>query len=191
MRKALALAALLVALAGCSMQTRYTLSVDVLSFLGDEVKGNVPSGAFEVYLPDDDDGDLTTPDLDGTLVEVGLGADRLEAARLELTATIANTGATPLDLSAEVYVGNAGTNDLYHGSGTQIGSASLNLDPGESGTLTLVVELKRGNPGFDLVAAGNFRVGIKLWGSGDGFSYRLEGLKFALTTKRLGELLQP
>ncbi len=191
MRKTLALAALLVALAGCSMQTRYTLSVDVLSFLGDEVEGNVPSGAFEVYLPDDDDGDLTTPDLDGTLVEAGLGADRLEAARFELTATITNTGATPLDLSAEVYVGDADTTDLYHGSGTQIGSTSLKLAAGESGALTLVVELRQDDPGFDQVAAGNFRVGAKLRGSGDGFSYRLEELKFALTTKRLGELLQP
>ncbi len=190
MRKTLALAAILVVLAGCSMQTRYTLSVDVLSFLGDEVEGNVPSGAFEVYLPDDD-GDLATPDLDGTLVEGGLGADRLEAARLELTATITNTGATPLDLSAEAYVGDKDTTDLYHGGGTLLGSASLNLDPGESGALTLVVELKPGDPGFDLVAAGSFRVGTKLHGSGDGFSFRLEELKLALTTKRLGELLQP
>ncbi len=191
MRKTLALAALLVALAGCSMQTRYTLSVDVLSFLGDVVEGNVPSGAFEVYLPDDDDGDLTTPDPDGTLVEAGLGADRLEAIRLELTATITNTGATPLDLSAEVYVGDAGINDLYGGGGTPIGSASLNLAAGESGALTLLVELKPGDPGFDLVAAGSFRVGTKLQGFGDGFSFRLEELKLALTTKRLGELLRP
>ncbi len=191
MRKALALAALLVALAGCSMQTRYTLSVDALSFLGDGMEGSLPPGAFEVYLPDDDDGDLATPDLDGILVEAGLGADRLEAARLELTAAITNTGDAPLNLSAEVYVGDANTNDLYNGGGTQIGSTSLNLAAGESGALTLVVELKPGDPGFDRVAAGNFRVGVKIAGLGNGFSYSLEQLKLALTTKRLGELLRP
>jgi len=190
MRKALALAALLLALAGCSMQTRYTLSVDVLSFFEGPVEGNVPSGAFEVYLPDDD-GDLATPDLDGTLVEAGLGTDRLEAARLELTAAIANTGATDLTLSAEAYVGDAGATDLYHGGGTSIGSASLSLAAGERDTLVLTIELKQGDPGFDLVAAGNFRVGVKLAGSGDGFDYRLEVLKLSLTTKRLGELLRP
>ncbi len=191
MRKTLALAALLLALAGCSMQTRYTLAVDVLSFFEGPVEGSVPSGAFEVYLPDDDDGDLATPDLDGTLVEAGLGTDRLEAARLELTAAIANTGATDLTLSAEAYVGDAGTADLYHGGGTSIGSASLSLAAGERDTLVLAIELKQGDPGFDLVAAGNFRVGVKLAGSGNGFDYRLEVLKLSLTTKRLGELLRP
>ena len=182
-------------LAGCSMHTRYTLKIDLASFLGDQTQGEIDLGsptALELYLPDDDDGDPTTPDLDGMLIENPIKADRyLERVAFELEAILTETSGEPLDLNVEVYVAPPDATDLYHGEGTNIGSGTLHLDPNQQGTFAFDLKLVSGDDGFDLIAQGNFRFGIKLAGSAKGFKYELTTLNLALTTRPVGEILNP
>lgn len=193
MRKVLGILTALFLLAGCSMHTRYTLDLKLEGFLGDLVQGSVDLPAyasFEVYLPDDDDGDLTTPDLDGAPVQVPALSGTIEQASLRIEAQITETGGETLELNAVLYVGDANAADLYHGDGVQVGSASLNLNANETGNLVIDVALREGDPGYDLVASGDFRLGIQLSGSAKAFKYEVTALDLSLTTPPLGELLR-
>ncbi len=193
MKKLPIILAALLLLSGCSMHTRYTLDLKLAGFLGELARGSVELPAyqsFEVYLPDDQDGDLTTPDPDGAPVQIPALAGKLERIRIQLRATIEETGGQPLALSAAIYVGGIDAADLYHGDGVKLGEASLRLAAGESGTLDLEISLQEGDPGYDRIAGGEFRLGLKLSGSARAFEYAIEHLELRLTTPPLGELLR-
>jgi hypothetical protein len=57
------------------------------------------------------------------------------------------------------------------------------LDPGQKGPLSLELLLKEGNPGYDLVKAGSFRLGLKLSLSGEKVSYKLTQAEVVLRLK--------
>lgn len=193
--KILALLLGLALLAGCSMHTRYTINVDLASFFGDLLSDFVDFGTtvdFELYLPDDEDGDLNTPDLDGMLVRNPIPGDRfLERVYLYATADFEETGGESLDLIVEIYVAPSDTTDLYHGDGTLIGEGGIQLNPNAQGTFDFALELVAGDDGFGLISQGDFRFGVKLSGRGKSFSYRVTNFRFGLTTQPVGEIVNP
>ena len=74
--------------------------------------------------------------------------------------------------------------DLYDGNGdVQAGTKEIRLDPGQKGPLSLDLLLKEGNPGYDLVKAGSFRIGARLSLSGDRVQYTLEQAEVVLRLK--------
>jgi len=195
MRKLFGLVAVLTLIAGCSMHTRYTFDVKLHEFLGNLSEGSLdlPTYAsFEIYFPDDDDGDYKTPDTDGVQVSNPVPADRyIEKASFTANITIEETSGKNLEFVAEVYVGDPDIKDLYHGQGTKIGEGSLTLGPEETGTFALDLELVSGDDGFELVTGGDFRFGILIRGSGQSFTYKVETMNFRLTTRPIGEILRP
>jgi hypothetical protein len=74
--------------------------------------------------------------------------------------------------------------NLYDGNGDiQVKEESLTLNPGESGSLDLSVDLQPGDPAYDLVKAGGFRIGARLGLSGDRVQYTLEQAEVVLRLK--------
>jgi hypothetical protein len=57
------------------------------------------------------------------------------------------------------------------------------LDPGQKGLLSLYLLLKEGNPAYDLVKAGSFRIGARLSLSGDRVQHTLEQAEVVLRLK--------
>jgi len=181
-------------LAGCSMHTRYTIELDVASFINPPARGQLAlpfKASFTLFLPDED-GNPLTPDPDGIVIHSVLPSDRyLIRASLDLAIAVKEIGGAPLEFTVEVYVAPPDANDLYHGEGTRIGKGELRLEPSAQGTFFLALELVSGNPGFDLISDESFRLGIKLAGSAKGFKYELTTLNLALTTRPVGEILNP
>jgi len=193
MRKLIALLFALFLLAGCGMQTRYTLLAHVADFLDPEQKsGEVESPApidVELYLPDDD-GDLKTPDQDGHLVQLVGKPDAVEALALTIAALVTETGGQNLELTAGLYLAEADADAIYIDE-YKVTETSLTLAPKESGTLTLNLELSRSDPAFSRIGEEGFRVGVKLTAkNAKGFRYELKTLDASLTTRRLGEILR-
>jgi hypothetical protein len=84
----------------------------------------------------------------------------------------------------EVRMGPKDDTDLYDGNrDIQVKRASIALNPGESGSLDLSVDLQPGDPAYDLVKAGSFRIGAKLSLSGEKVSYKLTQAEVVLRLK--------
>jgi hypothetical protein len=173
MKRALLLTSLLLALAACSGHTVHRLEVDLLSF--------VPPGnrtgtlaQVEIRVPDDPAGqEVPVP-----------GAEALVDGRISLRVGLTNTGTLPANVDLEVRMGPKDDTNLYDGNGDiQVKEESLTLNPGESGSLDLSVDLQPGDPAYDLVKAGSFRIGARLSLSGDRVQYTLEQAEVVLRLK--------
>jgi len=195
MKRIAALLLLAGLLAGCSMRTHYTVRLDLKSFLGETAENEVDLGTptvFAYLLPDDDDGDLGTPDLNGGEFEAPLDGEKLESVRARLVVRVENRGSSTLRAQAKLYVAPPDETNLYDGVGNEVklGETDLELGPGKSGALTLTVELGEGDPGFAVLTGGRFRAGLEISGTAQKFYYRVEALELELTSRRLGELLR-
>jgi hypothetical protein len=175
MKRVLLLSGLLLALAACSGHTVHRLEVDLLSFLPqDSRQGTLDLTQTEIQIPQDPAGqEVAVP-----------GVDALVDARFLVQAELENTGTLPASLSLEVRLAPQGDADLYDGNGDiQVGSATLSLNPGQKGPLGLDLTLKAGDPGYDLVKSGNFRVGAQMSLSGEQVTYQLTQAEVVLRLK--------
>ncbi|WP_448567061.1 hypothetical protein [Thermus sp.] len=165
MKRALLVTGLLLALAACSGHTVHRLEVDLLSFLPqDSRQGTLNLTQASVQVPEDPAGQ-----------EVGVpGVEALVDARFRVQAELENTGATSASLSLEVRLGPKEDTNLYDGNGDiRVSAQTITLNPGEKGTLSLDLTLKEGDPGYDLVKSGAFRVGAQLSLSGEQVAYQI------------------
>ena len=175
MKRALLLTSLLLALAACSGHTVHRLEVDLLSFVP---PGNRTSTLdvtqTSIQVPDDPAGrEVPVP-----------GAEALVDGRISLRVSLTNPGTLPANVDLEVRMGPKDDTNLYDGNGDiQVEEKSLTLNPGESRPLDLSVDLQPGNPAYDLVKAGSFRIGARLSLSGDRVQYTLEQAEVVLRLK--------
>jgi hypothetical protein len=165
MKRVLLVTGLLLALAACSGHTVHRLEVDLLTFLPqDSRQGTLDLAQASVQVPEDPAGqEVVIP-----------GVEALVDARFAVQAELENTGTTPVTLSLEVRLGPKEDTNLYDGNGDiQVSAQTISLDPSEKGTLSLDLTLKEGDPGYDLVKSGAFRVGARLSLSGEQVAYQL------------------
>ena len=175
MKRALLLSGLLLALAACSGHTVHRLEVDLLSFVppGNRT-GTLDITRVEIRVPNDPAGqEVPVP-----------GAEALVDGRISLWVGLTNPGTLPASVDLEVRMGPKDDTNLYDGNGDiQVKEESLTLNPGESGSLNLSVDLQPGDPAHDLVKAGSFRTGAKLSLSGEKVSYKLTQAEVVLRLK--------
>ena len=178
MKCALLLTSLLLALAACSGHTVHRLEVDLLSFVppGNRT-GTLDITQVEIRVPDDPAGqEVPVP-----------GAEALVDRRISLRVGLTNPGTLPANVGLEVRMGPRDDMDLYDGNrDIQVKIESITLNPGnpdESRPLDLSVDLQPGNPAYDLVKAGSFRIGARLSLSGDRVQYTLERAEVVLRLK--------
>lgn len=175
MKRALLLSGLLLTLAACSGHTVHRLDVDLLSFVppGNRT-GTLDVTQTSIQVPDDPAGqEVPVP-----------GAEALVDGRISLRVGLTNTGTLPANVDLEVRMGPNDDTDLYDGNrDIQVKRASIALNPGESGSLDLSVDLQPGDPAYDLVKAGSFRIGARLSLSGDRVQYTLEQAEVVLRLK--------
>jgi hypothetical protein len=128
----------------------------------------------EIRVPDDPAGqEVPVP-----------GAEALVDGRISLRVGLTNPGTLPASVDLEVRMGPKDDTDLYDGNrDIQVKRASIALNPGESGSLDLSVDLQPGDPAYDLVKAGSFRIGARLSLSGDRVQYTLEQAEVVLRLK--------
>jgi hypothetical protein len=100
-------------------------------------------------------------------------------------AELENTGTLPASLSLDVRLAPQGDTNLYddENGDIQVGSSTLSLDPGQKGPLGLNLTLKAGDPGYDLVKSGNFRVGARMSLSKGQVTYQLTQAEVVLRLK--------
>jgi hypothetical protein len=175
MKRVLLLSGLLLALAACSGHTVHRLEVDLLSFVppGNRT-GTLDITRVEIRVPDDPAGqEVPVP-----------GAEALVDGRISLRVGLTNPGTLPANVDLEVRMGPKDDTNLYDGNrDIQVKRASIALNPGESGSLDLSVDLQPGDPAYDLVKAGSFRIGARLSLSGDRVQYTLEQAEVVLRLK--------
>ncbi len=194
MRRFLILALGLV-LAGCGMQTRYTVEVLGHTFVAESDKsGDFGAGSLDLFLPDAD-GDVTTPD-GGFLAQVPSAVvDHLYAARATLAVDLTNTGSSDLTAALDFYLAPASETANIYQPAYRVDGASLVVPPGETGRLVLDLRLTKDahRAAYQRLkdSGGAFRIGLHLSLNGDGGRYRLETARLALTSERLGQILGP
>jgi len=175
MKRALLMTGLLLALAACSGHTVHRLEVDLLSFLPqDSSQGTLDLTQASVQVPEDPAGqEVIIP-----------GVEALEEVRISVEAELENTGTSSANLSLEVRLGPKEDTNLYDDNGDiQVSAKTITLDPGQQGTLSLDLTLKAGDPGYDLVKSGAFRVGARLSFSGEQVAYQLTQAEVVLRLK--------
>lgn len=184
MKRPLMLAALLLALAACSGHTVHRIEVDFLSFVPEANRsGTLDLTTAQVQVPDDPAGQLVPVP----------GAEALLEGKVRVKAEVANTGTLPAQVDLEVRMGPEGDTNLYDDTDGDLEAkrVSLTLDPGATGTLDLTLDLAPGNPAFDLVKAGSFRIGARLNLSGEKVDYTLTQGEVALRLKLFNLIPNP
>jgi len=179
------LASLALALAACSGHTVHRVEVDLLSFVPQGSRsGTLSLTQAEVRLPDDPAGqEIRVP-----------GAEALEDGRIALQVRLQNTGTLPADLTLEVRAGPEGESDLYDGTGGDfaVKTASLTLNPGQAGTLDGSLAIGPGDPLYNLIKTGAFRLGARIRGNrGDQVGYTLNQAEVVLRLRLFNLIPNP
>ncbi len=194
MRRFLILA-LGIVLAGCGMQTRYTVEVLGHTFVAESDKsGDFGAGSLDLYLPDAD-GDVTTPD-GGFLAQAPSAVvEHLYAAQAVLAVDLTNTGSTDLTAALDFYLAPASETGNIYQPPYRVDGATLVVPPGEAGRLVLDLRLAKDahRTAYQRLkdSGGAFRIGFHLRLSGDGGRYQIDTASLALTSERLGQILGP
>jgi len=184
--------AILAVLSGCNGRTVVTTEFDLLSFLGSEPSVELPVlGAFEMFFPDGGGG-YVAPD-GGYLFDrfplveplLGFGA----SAEIQLT----NTGDGPVTFAASMRLAPASDEaNIYDGIGdVELAGAETALAAGATQSVRLEGYLEQGDSRLELITNEGFRIGLRLYVSGEGsLELRLTGLTVTLE-QRPFDLLVP
>jgi len=169
MKKTFLLFTALIVLTACSAHTIVAADVDLLSLASDSegLSGDLTvPGAIQIYVPDADD-DLLTPD-GGYLIDNLPTLSELYGFGISLTVEVKNTGSGPLTFGADFRLASADdSTNIYDGNNdVSIASDSVDLDPGESGTVELNATLSKDDPNLSLITENGFRIGVALEATG-------------------------
>ncbi|MGQ9735417.1 MAG: hypothetical protein ACUVUP_02345 [Thermaceae bacterium] len=184
LRISLSLIAALALLAGCSAKTRYTIQVDVLSFIPKNNRGfDLPSGQLSATIPSDRSGQLVQWPSSGQV------QNALERGRIVVEGRLKNTGSTDLTVDYEIRLAPEGDANLTDNQGDFVpegGSKKLSLVSGREETLSLDITLSsdQNSRAFNLIKSGSFRIlsQIKKY-EGDGGRVDLEKAEVSLTVR--------
>jgi hypothetical protein len=111
------------------------------------------------------------------------GEEALEDGRVTVRVQLTNTGISVADLSLEVRAGPQSDSNLYDGTRGDfaVKTASLTLNPGQAGTLDGSLAIRPGDPLYNLIKRGTFRLGARVQvRSGDQVRYALEKAEVVL-----------
>lgn len=186
MKKLLMLALALAALTACSAHTVVVADVDLLSLSGETagLAGDLTvSGNVQIFVPDADD-NLFTPD-GGYLVDGLPTLEDLYGFGIDLVVEVENTGSGPLTFTADFRLSSTDdSTNIYDGAeDVSLASSSINLEPGESGSVELTAVLEQGDPNLALISDQGFRVGVSLAASGT-TSVHYELTSFSVVAKQ-------
>ncbi|WP_027877673.1 hypothetical protein [Meiothermus cerbereus] len=169
----LAFITLLILLAGCSASTRYTINVNVLSFIPQSQRSlNIPTGYYLVVYPG----------LEGQLVPLPLSLDILEGGQITIQGTVTNTGSILMSGNYEIRLAPESDTNLGDNSGGDVGLGriSFNVAAGQSEPITTTVNLSatENSAAFNIIKSGSFRIAIRVEANSNGG-------RFVLTTARV------
>jgi len=186
MKKLLLLTVSLLALVSCSAHTVVVADIDLLSLAGDsttDLSGDVTvPGSIQLYIPDAD-GAPYAPD-GGYLVGSIPALSSINEFEISLAVDVENTGSGPLTFTADFRLGKADDSaNIYDDvDDVSLASSTVDLAPGESGTVELAASLGD-DPNLDLITNDGFRVGVELAASGS-TSVHYELTKFKVVAKQ-------
>ena len=171
MKKLLMLAVSLLALVACSAHTVVVADIDLLSLAGDDAIGisgdvTVP-GSFQLYIPDADDAPYT-PD-GGYLVGSIPALSSINEFEIALAVDVVNTGSGPLTFTADFRLSKPDDSANIYDSvdDVSLANSTVDLAPGESGTVELTASFGNNDPNLDLITNDGFRVGVELAANGN------------------------
>lgn len=187
--KRLAWLGLLFLLAACSGHTVTTIRLELHTFVPEANR----SGSLDVIsgtlrFPDDDGDNTFGNDPDGYLFSLSDTRGVWERASLSARIRLTHQGGGPVTVGLEVHVAPEGDSNIYDENGDyKVLEKSASLNPGEAAELAPSATLAPGDPAFDLLRGGRFRVGVLLSVTGSGtIQYSLEEATLVLSGKVFG-----
>ena len=178
---------LLVLLGACSAKTRYTINVDLASFL--------PEGQRKGTLNLITSGSLIFPDSSSATVPLpSLNLKAIDKAGIELALVVSNNSGTT-SFSYELYIAPESDQSVGDGQGGEfkLGSEVVNLASGERNrtvTTSIVLSQTQNSGVYDLISkGGNIKYAIKLTSTTAlNLDYDLKTAKLGITVRPLGFL---
>ncbi len=172
----LAMLALLLLLAGCSAATRYTINVNVLSFIPQNQRSlNIPTGYYLVVYPS----------LEGQQVPLPISLDILERGQLSIQGSLSNTGAISMTGSYEVRIAPESDTNLNDNAGGDVGlgSTSFNVAPGRTEAISTTIQLSatQNSAAFNILKSGSFRIAVRVETNSNGGRFDLSSARVSLT----------
>lgn len=174
----LAILALLLLLAGCSAATRYTINVNVLSFIPQNQRSlNIPSGSGSLLFPG--------ADQEGLLVPLPIQLDILERGQILVVANLTNTGSSTFNGSYELRLAPENDTNVNDNSGGDfgLGAGSFSVPVGSSQeiSINLILSDTQNKNALDLIKGGSFRVAIRVGASSSGGTLALSQGRISVT----------
>ncbi len=172
----LAILALLLLLAGCSAATRYTINVNVLSFIPQNQRSlNIPTGYYLVVYPS----------LEGQQVPLPISLDILERGQLSIQGSLTNTGAITMTGNYEVRIAPESDTNLNDNTGGDVGlgSTSFNVAPGGTQAINTNIQLSatQNSAAFNILKSGSFRIAVRVETNSNGGRFDLSSARVSLT----------
>ncbi len=167
----IAFIALILLLAGCTAGTRYTININVLSFVPQDQRTlNIPAGSGSLLFPG--------ANQEGQLVPLPTRLDLLERGQIRVAARLQNTGSTPLLVNYELRLAPESDTNLGDNSGGDIGvgngSANVPVGGTQAININLTLSDSENKNALDIIRAGAFRVAVRVGSSGSGGNLTLE-----------------
>jgi hypothetical protein len=171
----LALITFILLLAGCSAATRYTLNVNILSFIPQNQRSlNIPTGFYLVVYPS----------LEGQLVPLPLSLDILERGHISTRGSLTNTGAIPMTGNYEIRLGPESDTNLNDNVGGDVGlgSTSFAVAPGQTQPIstTLNLSVSENSTAYNIIKSGSFRIAIRVEANSNGGRFELTSAQVKL-----------
>ena len=159
----LAFITLLLLLAGCSAATRYTINVNILSFVPQDQRTlNIPPSSGSLLFPG--------ANQEGLLVPLPVQLDILERGQILVAATLTNTGNTAFSGNYELRLAPENDTNVNDNAGGDIGlgAGSFNVDGTQEISINLTLSDNQNKNALDIIKGGSFRVEIRVGTSSSG-----------------------
>ncbi len=170
--------ALILLLAGCSAATRYTINVNILSFIPQNQRTlTIPSGSGSLLFPG--------ANQEGLLVPLPIGLDILERGQILVVATLSNTGNSTFSGSYELRLAPESDTNVNDNAGGDIGLGAGSFSVPVGGTQEISINLTlsdtQNKNALDIIKGGAFRVAIRVGVSSSGGTLALNQGRISVT----------
>ncbi|MCS7068226.1 MAG: hypothetical protein N2Z75_06225 [Meiothermus sp.] len=165
-------------LAGCSAATRYTINVNVLSFIPQNQRTlTIPSGSGSLLFPG--------ANQEGLLVPLPIQLDILERGQILVIANLTNTGDSTFSGNYELRLAPENDSNVNDNSGGDfgVGAGNFSVPVGTSREITINLTLSdtQNKNALDLIRRGSFRVAIRIGASSSGGTLTLNQGRISAT----------
>ncbi len=170
--------ALILLLAGCSAATRYTINVNVLSFIPQSQRTlSIPPGSGSLLFPG--------ANQEGLLVPLPIKLDILERGQILVVASLTNTGSSVFSGSYELRLAPENDTNVNDNAGGDIGlgAGSFNVPVGSTQEISINLSLSdtQNKNALDIIRTGSFRVAIRVGASSSGGNLTLNQGRISVT----------